>query len=91
MLHHVKDLSPEQRRAIESLLGKRLSESDDISIRPLHAEPAAAPERRRELLAGLEAYFAQIDNQRAPVSDQDAADVMNEALRSVRPGYRPVK
>lgn len=33
MIHRAKDLAPEQRRAIESLLGRSVDEDETISIR----------------------------------------------------------
>ena len=33
MLHRVKDLSPDQKVAIESLLGRSITEDEEISIR----------------------------------------------------------
>jgi hypothetical protein len=40
MTHKVKDLSPDQRTAIESLLGRSISENEEISIRTT-ASPSA--------------------------------------------------
>jgi hypothetical protein len=34
MVHHVKDLSPNQRVAIENLLGRTLSDEESLTIRP---------------------------------------------------------
>jgi hypothetical protein len=34
MVHHVKDLSPNQRAAIESLLGRALRDEESLTIRP---------------------------------------------------------
>jgi hypothetical protein len=34
MVHHVKDLSPNQRVAIESLLGRTLRDEESLTIRP---------------------------------------------------------
>jgi hypothetical protein len=42
MIHKAKDLSPEQKKAIESLLGRAVSEGEAISIRTL--TPTSAPE-----------------------------------------------
>jgi hypothetical protein len=42
MIHKAKDLSPDQKMAIESLLGRSVSEDDAISIRTLG--PGSAPE-----------------------------------------------
>ena len=43
MTHKVKDLSPDQKTAIESLLGRSISENEEISIRTT-ASPSSAPE-----------------------------------------------
>jgi hypothetical protein len=42
MTHKVKDLSPDQRIALESLLGRAISENEEISIRT--SNPSPAPE-----------------------------------------------
>jgi hypothetical protein len=42
MIHKAKDLSPEQKLAIESLLGRSVAEDETISIRTLSS--ASAPE-----------------------------------------------
>lgn len=89
MVHKVKDLSPEQRGAIEGLLGKRISGQDEVSVRVL--SPGPSPESRREILSGLETHFTEIDQQRRPVTPEEAEEILNEALRSTRPNYRPVR
>jgi hypothetical protein len=42
MIRRAKDLSQEQKMAIESLLGRQVAEDEDISIRAI--EPTSAPE-----------------------------------------------
>lgn len=42
MIHKAKDLSPDQKMAIESLLGRSIAEDEAISIRALAS--ASAPE-----------------------------------------------
>ena len=42
MIHKAKDLSPDQKTAIESLLGRSVDENEAISIRTLAS--ASAPE-----------------------------------------------
>jgi hypothetical protein len=39
MIHSVKDLSPDQKLAIESLLGRPVSEDEQVSVRTLPASP----------------------------------------------------
>lgn len=39
MIHSVKDLSPDQKLAIESLLGRSISEGEQVSVRTVPASP----------------------------------------------------
>jgi hypothetical protein len=48
------------------------------------------PEERQEILDDLDRYFARIDAKRRPVSEEEADAIINEALRSTRPDYRPI-
>ena len=95
MLHHVKDLSPEQRRAVENLLGRSLEEDASVSIKSIR--PSAiissrlSPEEYKEAIEKLRQYFARVDAQRKPVSDAEEEAIINEALRSVRSNYRPIR
>ena len=91
MIHKAKDLSPEQRLAIEGLLGRAIAEQEDISVRALPQTPQVSPERRREIINALQAHFAQIDAQRRPAPPEEAGEIIDEALRSTRPSYRPVR
>jgi hypothetical protein len=88
MIHKAKDLSPEQRDLIEGLLGRRVSEDESISVRAIEA-PALSEKEKHDLLEQLKRHFAEVDAHRQPGSVEEAEDVINEAMRSVRPGYRP--
>lgn len=87
MIHKAKDLSPDQRAAIESLLGRRVLE-DEASIRAIEP-PALSEERKQQLMEQLKKYFAEVDAHRKEGSPEEAEEIINEAMRSVRPGYRP--
>lgn len=91
MICSAKELSPDQRQAIEGLLGRPISDEEEISIRALEPYQGVTPERRAEILASLREHFAKIDSRRLPVSEQEADEILNEALRSTRPGYRSVR
>ena len=88
MIRDAKDLSPRQKAVIESLLGRRVLENEAISIRAIEP-PALTDERRQEQAAGLRKYFSEVDARRKPGSAEEAEEVMTEAIRSSRPGYRP--
>ena len=94
MLHHVKDLSPDQRRAVENLLGRSVADDELVSIKSIRPAailpPQLSPEERVEALDRLRRYFAKVDSQRRPVSEAEEEEIINEALRSTRPNYRPV-
>jgi hypothetical protein len=94
MLHHVKDLSPEQRQAVENLLGRPVAEDESVSIkgiRPLSIIPSRlSPDERKDALEKLRRYFAKVDARRKPVSEEEEKEIINEALRSTRPNYRPI-
>ncbi len=87
MIRHAKDLSAEQKAVIESLLGRRVLEDEAISIRAIELPPLSA-ERKHELAEQLEKLFAEVDARRKPSSPEEADDVIDEAMRDVRPGYR---
>jgi len=87
MIHKAKDLSPDQRQVIESLIGRSMLEDEAISVRAF--SPAAiSDERRTEIVEELKRYFAEVDANRKSVSPGEAEDILTEAIRSVRPGYR---
>ena len=94
MVHHVKDLSPEQRRTVETLLGRPVTEDESVSIKGIRPSAIIPPrlslEERQEAIEKLRGYFAKVDAQRSPISEAEEEEIINEALRSTRPGYRPV-
>ena len=88
MVHSAKDLSPEQKSAIESLLGRQVLENEEISVRAIEPPPLS-DRRRRELADQLRMYFADVDSRRQEGSAEEAEAILDEAIRSSRPGYRP--
>jgi len=88
MIHSAKDLSPDQKKAIESLLGRRVREDEAISIRAIEP-PALSDQRRHELAEELRKYFAEVDARRKPGSAEEAEGILTDAIRTTRPGYRP--
>jgi hypothetical protein len=92
MLHRVRDLSPEQRHAAEILLGHPVSEDEAVSIKSLGPSTIIpsklSPEERIGALRALNERFA---NATAPaIGAEEEEAIVNEALRSTRPNYRPI-
>ena len=88
MICHSNDLSPAQKAALESLLGRPVHDGEAVSVRTF--EPAVVSQQRRQEIAGeLKQYFAEVDAARKPVPSEETEAAIAEALRSVRPGFRP--
>lgn len=96
MLFRAEELTPEQKSAIETLLGRPLAESEDVvvkSVRSDRVRPSILTNEQRERVrAEMDAYFAKIDAHRAqvPVSEEEEEAIILEALRSTRPDYQPI-
>lgn len=94
MVHHVKDLSPDQRRAVENLLGRPVADDESVSVKSVRPSavlpPRLSTDERVEALEKLRQYFAKVDSQRRPVSEAEEEEIINQALRSTRPNYRPL-
>ena len=59
-----------------------------VSVRAF-APASVCAQRKAEIASELGNYFAEVDAARAPASEADAEAILNEAMQSVRPGYRP--
>ena len=93
MLYRVRDLSPEQKRAAEVLLGHPVSDDDAVSVKSLNPSSIIpsrlSPEERIAAMRALDESFA---SQVAEVSEEAEDDLVREAFRSTtRPHYRPVR
>ncbi|HUY12921.1 MAG TPA: hypothetical protein VMX16_04715 [Terriglobia bacterium] len=88
MIHKAKDLSPEQKMAIESLLGRHVLDDEAISVRAIEP-PALSDQQKNDLAERLRKYFAEVDARRQPGSPEEAEEILTEAIRSSRHGYRP--
>ena len=83
MTHKAKDLSPDQKTAIESLLGRSIAEDEEISIRAL-ASPPSAPE-------WLKASWKSAEEQGLDQLSMEEIDAEIAAARSARFDRRPSK
>jgi len=87
MIRSAKDLSPDQKTVLESLLGRRIQADEAISVRAIEP-PVLSEHRRHEQFEPLRKYFAEVDSHRKPGSAEEADEILTEAIRSTRPSYR---
>ncbi len=83
---NVADLSDEQRRLLESLIGQELQRDQVLYwlvVSPSHYPTAADKARSR---AGLQAIFEKVDRHVADqgISSEEFASAVDEAVRHVR-------
>jgi hypothetical protein len=87
MIVQASELTPQQKAAIEELLGKQLLEREQIEVLVL-GDPTVAQARQRAA-EELRAFLATPRKPRPGVSDEEFEAAFLEAMRSVRPSYTP--
>jgi hypothetical protein len=87
MIRDVKDLSPDEKMAVESLLGRSVLEQETVSVQAFQP-PAISDQRRQEIVGALRQCFAEVDAKRQPVSAREADDIIDEAMRDGRQRMR---
>jgi hypothetical protein len=90
-VHSARRLSPPLRSALEQLLGRTLNDNEAISIRAYQPHEAPSPAQQQTIAAELRLHFAKIDGRTEHLSDHEQEEIVNEAIRSVRPGYKPAR
>jgi hypothetical protein len=78
MIHSVKDLSPDQKLAIESLLGRPISEGEQVSVRTVPASP--------EWLMSIQQDSKKNGTDKLTMEEIDAEIAAARRDRSPRPG-----
>ena len=85
MVHHVKDLSPDQRSVIENLLGRTLLEEESLTIKPARILQEAPTGFDRSL--AFRRYRENLDllaDRVTNVPEEEIDGALDEALRVVR-------
>ena len=87
MWHKVSDLSPDQRHALEGLLGRRLSDDEGLNIQPSRVlkDAPTGDERKR----AFDEYLGNLDqiSRRAHGKEDELDSLIDEACNHVR--HRP--
>ena len=90
-LHSARRLSPLVRSALEQLLGRALGDDEAISVRAYQPHEAPSLEQQRAIAVELRQYFAKIDPKSKEIAESEQEEILDEAIRSVRPGYRSTR
>lgn len=87
MIRNANDLTAAEKAALETLLGRRVENSEAVSVRAFE-QARLSPQQRLEISNQLNRYFAEVDAERKRVTDSEQEDTITEAMRSLRPEYR---
>jgi hypothetical protein len=90
-LHNARTLPQPIRIALEQLLGRTLSDNEAISVRAYQPHETPSPAQRGAIADELRQHFAKIDEKTKDIPESEQEEILDEAIRSVRPGYRPVR
>jgi hypothetical protein len=86
MVHQVKDLSADQRLAIESLVGRPLRDDESLTIRPSHILKEAPTGKERErLFRQYQDHLDELARRVTNVSEDEIEAAIDEAVKHVRP------
>jgi uncharacterized protein (DUF2336 family) len=85
------DLSPAVKSALESLLGRSLEPGEEVSVMAFRPHEAPEPAVRKQLAQRLAKQTDETAERGKEVSEAEQDEILDEAMRSVRPGYRRVE
>jgi hypothetical protein len=88
-LYGARALPPPVRSVLEELLGRALDDSETISIRAYQPHESPSLEQQQALACDLRRHLAEVDEKSKDVPESEQDEIIDEAIRSVRPGYRP--
>ena len=88
LIHKASELKAETRVALEAELGRSLQDDEEVSIMAFFPHDAPTGKARREAGHKLEDHFNRINQKLKGAPEEETEEALDEALRSVRPGYR---
>jgi hypothetical protein len=90
-LPNARTLPPPVRNALEQLLGRAISDDEAISVRAYQPHETPPPDRQRAVAGELRHYFAKVDEKTKDIPASELEEILDEAIRSVRPSYRSTR
>ena len=90
-IQRANDLAPNVKSALEALLGRALENGEEISVMAFRPHSAPSSAERGECVERLVNQMNDMADRVRDASDEELNEVLDEAMRSVRPGYRSVK
>ena len=90
-IQKTEDLSNAVRSALESLLGRPLEAGEEISIMAFRPHEAPQGPVRDQFAQRLRDQLDAMAERAKDASDDELDEILDDAMRSARPGYRSIK
>ena len=90
-IRKAEDLSESVKAALESLLGRTLEADEEISIMVYRPLDLLQDPIRDRLVQSFNEQMNALAGRVRDASDDELDEILDEAMRSARPGYRPIK
>ena len=90
-IQKAEDLSAAVKSALESLLGRPLEADEEISVMAFRPHEALQGPVRDQLARQLNQQMDAMAERAKDASDHELDEILNDAMRSARPGYHPIK
>jgi hypothetical protein len=88
MIIESAELTAQQKAAIEEILGRPLLDRESISVSTISVPTTAERQVAREKLIN---FLNDPGRPRPAVSEEELDEAITEAMRTVRPSYRPMR
>ena len=90
-IQKAEDLSAAVKSALESLLGRSLEADEEVSVMAFRPHEAPQGPVRDQLAQRLNQQMDAMAGRVKDASDDELDEILDDAMRSARPGYRPIK
>ena len=81
------ELSAGLKSAVEALLGRPLEPDEEVSVMAFRPHEAPSKLDRQEISHRLKQHMDKMAERVKDVPEEELDDILDEAMRSVRPGY----
>ncbi len=85
-----QEIPPEAYEALEKLLGRPVHENERISILTSNLDETPPVEVTHAALNDLRVLWARADEKTKDIPEEEWEEIVDEAMRSVRPSYRRI-
>ncbi len=90
-IQKAEDLSAAVKSALESLLGRPLQPDEEVSVMAFRPHEAPQGPVRNQLAQRLNEQMDAMAERVKDAPEDELDEILDDAMRSARPGYRPIK